>query len=96
MQRSEKERLVSNIRRHLLEKGMPINIRDGSNETVADWVTGVVTKFIVEDEPQGVVMGCDYDLCPRCGGVIGSSANFCKRCGCYIREVPGSVKKRID
>lgn len=96
MRRSERERLVSNIQDHLLKNGMPINVRNGSNEEVAGWVTEVLAKFTEEDKPLGVVMSYYYDLCPKCGGVVGSSAYYCKQCGCYIREVPSSVKKRID
>lgn len=91
----ERYRLLVDVHKRIRENGMPINIRDGANDVIADWVTNIVKDLAVEDEPLGVIMGCDYDLCPKCGGVVGSSAYFCKRCGSYLREVP-SAKKKID
>lgn len=86
MKESEAERLKSNIAAQILKKGMPINIRKGSEEELADWFGKILDKNIEIDEPLGVVQGNDYEHCPRCNGIVGQSAFYCKKCGSWLRE----------
>lgn len=86
MNKQEAEKLMDEVWHKICKEGIPINIQTGTNMDVADWMKGILEKCIEIDEPLGTKMGIEYDICPKCGGVIGSSAYFCKRCGAYIRE----------
>lgn len=85
MRKNEADELLDSIWHELCRKGMPINIRKGTDMDIADYVKAIVEEHITIDKPLGTVMGYDYDACPNCGGMIGTTAKFCKRCGAYIR-----------
>jgi hypothetical protein len=78
--------LLDNLQEHFIKKGLPINIRKGNNEEVANYILKVVESCIHEDEPLGTIPGMGYDHCPRCNAIIGQSAYYCKTCGAWIRE----------
>ena len=86
MRQEEAARLNDEIYAEVCEKGVPIDIRTGSHVAAADWIRKLLTKHIKIDTPIGIVMGDTYDLCPRCGGIIGQSAYYCKKCGAYVKE----------
>lgn len=85
MNRQEANELLVSIRDEICHKGMPINIRKGTDDDIADYVNGIVERNITIDEPLGTVMGYDYDACPKCKAVVGNHARYCKMCGAYIR-----------
>ena len=68
------------------KNGLPINVRNGSNDDIAKHILKIAKAYIHEDEPLGVSQGIDYDHCPRCSGIVGQSAFFCKHCGAWLRE----------
>ena len=85
MNKQEAEKLMDDVWHKICKKGMPINVQTGTNMDVADWTKGILEKCIKIDEPVGVKMGIEYDICPECGGVVGCSAYYCKKCGAWIR-----------
>lgn len=87
MRDKEAKKLKDDIYNAVCKKGMPINIRNGLNADVADYVRRLLEKHIQIDEPLGTIKGADYEHCPECNSVIGQSAFFCKICGAYIRQV---------
>ena len=88
MKHEEADKLQEEIWRRIHKKGMPINIRDGSNDDIADWFDNLRDSIIEKyyDEPLGTVRIAGYDGCPKCMGIVGISSYYCKRCGVYIRE----------
>ena len=90
MKANEKEALLKAVYAHIEKNGMPINIRDGANEIVAEWVANQVAKQIGADEPTGTEVlesgGKYYDACPICHRVVGTSGKYCKWCGQLIRK----------
>jgi len=86
MRKEEAQILRHDIQKLIEKKGMPINIRNGGNLIIADWVCQIFDKSVQIDEPLGVIQGNDYDHCPRCNGIVGQSAYYCKLCGAKIRE----------
>jgi len=86
MKSIEAAALKGDIIYQITTKGIPIDIRNGSNEKIAEWVGRVFDNNVQIDKPLGVKMGDSYDHCPRCGGVVGTSAFYCKKCGAMIRE----------
>lgn len=87
MKKNEYDKLKNDIFEHVKKKGMPINVRTGDDVNAACWVLNLLDKFVEIDEPLGTVAGTDYNMCPKCQGIIGVYAHYCKRCGAYIREV---------
>lgn len=88
MRAPEAQELLEDIEDWFMKNGLPINIRDGSNEEVTKHMLKIMKSMIHIDEPIGTEPGPIYDFCPRCHGVIGESAYYCKKCGAYIREAP--------
>ena len=86
MKRAEANKLISDIRKRVVRKGMPINTRNGSNDAIADYICDIVTDYIFIDTPLGVGQSYGYDACPVCNHVVGNSAYYCKNCGSYLRE----------
>jgi len=86
MKSIEAAALKGDIIYQITTKGIPIDIRNGSNEKIAEWVGKVFDNNVQIDKPLGTVQGTDFDHCPRCNGIIGQSAFYCKRCGARIRE----------
>lgn len=75
------------IRKRIEKKGMPMNIRDGGNQIIADWFVDEIYDYCVDiDKPLGTVQGKDYEMCPKCEAIVGQSAYYCKKCGCWLRE----------
>ena len=87
MQKAEYDKLKGDLFYHIQQKGMPIDVRTGANMDAACWVSNLLDKFIQTDTPLGTKAGPDFNMCPKCGGIIGISAYYCKRCGAYIREM---------
>ena len=86
MRAPEAQELLEDIEDWFMKHGLPINIRDGSNEEVTKHMIKVIKPFVHIDEPLGVIQGNDYDHCPICNGIVGQSAYYCKLCGAKIRE----------
>ncbi len=86
MRAPEAQELLEDIEDWFMKHGLPINIRDGSNEEVTKHMLKVIKPFVHIDEPLGVIQGIDYDHCPICNGIVGQSAYYCKLCGAKIRE----------
>lgn len=86
MKESEFGKLKKNIFEYVREKGMPVNVRTGADTNAACWVLTLIDMFAEIDTPLGTKAGPDFNMCPKCGGIIGISAYYCKRCGAYIRE----------
>lgn len=88
MKRSEAEQLTESIKQELTEKGIPMNIRNGTNEIIAAYISEIVEKKISIDRPLGTIASRNdvYEYCPTCGATIGNSAVYCKKCGSMIRE----------
>lgn len=90
MRKSEKDSLLKNVFDLVKKKGMPMNIRDGSNETIAEWVRDRVDAVAEIEEPTGTETlesgGKFYDACPACRRVVGTSGKYCKWCGQLIRK----------
>lgn len=86
MKHDEFTKLKADIFESVKKKGMPINVRTGDDVNAACWVTNLLDKFIKIDEPLGTIAGKDYNMCPKCEGIIGINAYYCKKCGAYIRE----------
>ena len=86
MKKEEAQILRYDISKLVEQKGMPINIRDGSNSDIAEWIIGIFDKCVRIDEPLGVIEDIEYDYCPSCRHVVGFSALYCKHCGALIRE----------
>ena len=84
MKALERSKLISDVRAAVMKRGMPINVRNGGDAEVADWVAGVVLGCSKEDEPLGTVRS-DYEYCPVCARVVGSGARYCKWCGAFLR-----------
>ena len=87
MRKQEAEKLTENITREIIAKGLPMNIRNGSNEAAARYIAEIVKNCIEHDTPLGTISSSNdvYEFCPSCGAVIGSSAVYCKKCGSMIR-----------
>lgn len=86
MKAKEKNKVIDLITNKAKKRGLPINVRTGNNEELAEWLKGLLEELLPVDEPLGVKMGMEYDFCPACGGTIGQSAYYCKTCGAMIRE----------
>lgn len=86
MKKEEAQVLRHDMAKLIEHKGIPINIRNGSNTDAAEWITGIFDKCVQIDEPLGVIVGIEYDECPSCRHVVGFSALYCKHCGALIRE----------
>ena len=86
MKKAEYDKLKGDLFYHIERKGMPIDVRTGANLDAACWVLNLIDKFAEIDTPLGTKAGPDFNMCPKCGGIIGISAYYCKRCGAYIRE----------
>lgn len=85
MKQGEKDKLLQDIWERIYTKGMPVNVRNGVNSDIADYLQDIVDDYAHVDEPLGTVTGYEYDACPKCGGMIGTTAKYCKRCGAFIR-----------
>lgn len=89
MKREEKAELLCDIWERVFKKGIPINIRDGADAEVADWVQDIVDKCVKQDEPAGTETlesgGKEYLACPICHRVVGVSGKYCKWCGRLLR-----------
>ena len=86
MKVQEAAALLEDIEKHFEKNGLPVNIRNESNEEITRHICKIVERHIHIDEPLGVTQGQDYDHCPKCWGIIGQSAYYCKSCGAYIRR----------
>ena len=86
MRAEEAQELRDDLEDWFRKNGLPINIRKGSNEEIAEHILKIAKAYIHIDQPIGVNQGTDFDHCPRCNGIIGQSAFYCKRCGAMIRE----------
>lgn len=88
MKHEEADQLQDELWNRIQKKGMPINVRNGSNEDAANWINDTIDSIIEKyyDEPLGTVRMAGYDGCPKCMGIIGLSAYYCKACGAWIRE----------
>jgi len=85
MKQGEKDKLLQDIWERIYTKGMPVNVRNGVNSDIADYLQDIVDDYAHVDEPVGVLAMNDYDACPKCFGVIGNYAKYCKKCGAFIR-----------
>lgn len=82
MKKEEAQFIQQNIQKLIEKKGMPVNIRNGSNEEIAKWFGKILDDNAKIDEPLGTV----DNKCPICRHTIGSSGFFCKWCGAMLRE----------
>lgn len=87
MKAQEKNEVIALIIDKAKKRGIPINVRTGGNDELAEWLEALLEELLPVDEPIGVIRGTDYDRCPRCGGVAGQSAYYCKKCGAWLRQV---------
>lgn len=89
MRVEERAELLTAVWETVFQKGMPINIRKGTGEEVADWVKETVGRCCKVDEPQGTENlesgGREYLACPICHRVVGVSGRYCKWCGNLLR-----------
>lgn len=85
MKPTEARQLLDDLQEHFIKKGLPINIRKGTDEEITNHILKIVEMHIHEDEPLGTTQGVDFDHCPKCWGIIGQSAYYCKTCGAWIR-----------
>ena len=85
MKAIEAKELLDDLEDWFTKNGLPINVRNGSNEAIAKHICKIAKAYIHEDEPIGVIRGTDYDRCPSCNGVAGQSAYYCKLCGAKLR-----------
>lgn len=83
MKKKEAQVLRHDIVTLIEKKGMPINVRDGSNQKIAEWAAGIFEKCVRIDEP----LGAANDHCPACKKTVGTSGAYCKWCGAFLREV---------
>lgn len=86
MKKSETLDLLDEVYHKISKDGMPINIRQGNNGEIAEWLTDVLRSIVKVDEPIGYIQHSDYKACPACGGSVGDKARYCKKCGAFIRE----------
>ena len=95
MKKNEYKKLKDDILERVKKKDMPIDVRTGDDINAACWMLNMLDKLVEIDEPLGVIHGKDYNMCPKCSGIIGLSAYYCKRCGAYIRETGGWEEKKV-
>ena len=86
MKPSEKTEIIKLVTTKARKRGIPINVRTGGNDDLAEWLNDLLEELLPIDEPLGTIQGADYNHCPKCNGIIGQSAYYCKSCGAYIRE----------
>ena len=88
MKASEKAAAIRLLTEKARKRGIPINVRTGGNEDLAEWLGKFLEELLEVDEPIGFIQGDEYDHCPACGHIVGQSAYFCKYCGSYLRYKP--------
>lgn len=87
MKKEEYEKLGSDIFDRIVEKGLPVDVKHGSDEQAAAYILGIYQRYAKIDEPIGTSMGVDFEMCNACHRQVGSTAHYCKRCGAYLRQV---------
>lgn len=87
MKAQEKNEVIALIIDKAKKRGIPINVRTGGNDELAEWLEALLEELLPVDEPIGVIQGTDYDHCPICNAVVGQSAYYCKHCGAWLRQV---------
>ena len=89
MRKKEREKLLDDVWGKISKKGMPINVRKGTNIEIADYIREIVSKVTEEDEPAGTEEkmsgGTLYQICPKCKRTVGVSGFYCKWCGEMLR-----------
>lgn len=90
MRKTEREEVLDEVWHKLMRRGMPINVRNGQNMDIADYIRDIVAEVTQEDEPIGtenLESGGKYYLsCPGCKKVVGTSGYYCKWCGKMLRN----------
>ena len=89
MKAQEKQKVIELIATKAKKRGLPLNVRTGGNDDLAEWLKDLMEELMPVDEPMGIVEMKDYTACPECGGAIGQSAYYCKHCGAYLRQKLG-------
>ena len=86
MKQQEKEKIITAVTEKINQDGIPVNIRLGSHDQVAEWFERLLSELVAVDVPQGVRPGADgYNYCPMCNHTVGDKAHYCKYCGSYLR-----------
>ena len=87
MRKKEREEMLDGVWHKLCRHGMPINVRNGGNMDIADYIRDILEKETQEDEPIGTEMkeSGKYMSCPECRKVVGISGFYCKWCGAMLR-----------
>ena len=88
MRASEKKETIARIVNKVKKRGIPINVRTGGNEDLAEWEEKLLEELLEEDEPLGTVQMHDFYACPKCHGIVGDSGYYCRFCGSLIRWHP--------
>lgn len=85
MKASEKAATIRLLTEKARKRGIPVNVRTGGNEDLAEWLGKFLEELLEVDEPIGTNQSYGYDTCAKCHGVVGTTGYYCRFCGAYLR-----------
>lgn len=92
MKAQEKTEVISLITTKAKKRGIPMNVRTGGNDDLAEWIQALLEELLPIDEPTGTIDHSDYMSCPKCGKSVGTTGYYCRYCGNYLRWKPEGGK----